>query len=165
MVLLKPNSQLRFVISLHYPLLSPFWCVSWVMGSAYVARVLTQRGVCCRVRAAGGGVSRGGVPRRRGRHVSPRRLPLLPHPRTAAASAAPPLTCPPATRPPPHPSPHPSSPSLTPPPPRDPTHPRIARAPRYPYRSRLWHTRERQVRQVSYCRSRGWGGDILVNIG
>lgn len=33
MVLLKPNSQLRFVISLHYPLLSPFWCVSWVKAS------------------------------------------------------------------------------------------------------------------------------------
>lgn len=49
-----------------------------------------------RVRAAGGGLPRGGVPRRRRRRVPPRRLPLLPHPRAAAARAAPPLTPSPA---------------------------------------------------------------------
>lgn len=48
----------------------------------------------CRVRAAGGGVSRGGVPRRRRRHVPPRRLPLLPHPSSIAASSSPSLTWP-----------------------------------------------------------------------
>ncbi|OWR55694.1 hypothetical protein KGM_214242 [Danaus plexippus plexippus] len=47
-----------------------------------------------RVRAAGGGVPRGCVPRRCRRHMSPCRLPLLPHPRAATSRAAPPLTSP-----------------------------------------------------------------------
>lgn len=70
--------------------------------------LMCSRGVS-RVRAAGGRVPRGGVPRRRRWHVPPRRLPLLPHPGPAAASSAPPLTSPPHT---PHPAP---TPSLTPP--------------------------------------------------
>lgn len=111
--------------------------------NAWSVRVTVCGGALRRVRAAGGGVPRGGVPRRRRRRVPPRRLPLLPHPRAAAARAASPLTTP-ATPPPPH------------PPPR--TAP--ARAPPYPYRSRLWHTWDRlpsEVVQFKEIRRAGGG--------
>lgn len=91
-------------------------CSIVVVAVVRFARARTDRVACCRVRAAGGGVPRGGVPRRRRRHVPPRRLPLLPHPRAAAARAAPALTSPPPS---PCPAPLPSDPPARPhPPPR-----------------------------------------------
>ncbi|GBP23071.1 hypothetical protein EVAR_13090_1 [Eumeta japonica] len=89
----------------------------------------------CRMRAAGGGLSRGGLPRCRRGRVPAHRLPLLPHSRAAASRAPPALgharILTPITIPPPTPFP---APSPTP------------RAPYYPYRPHLWNTREGQVR-------------------